>query len=241
MLIPISFGFLIPFIWIVIYSFKYASGVLDDEFLRSLQNSFITSAIAAFLIILLATFISYSVRIYNTKQNKLIPRIGAIGYAIPGVIVGIGVIHFFGEIDHFLIDTFGLGELLLSGTLIAMVFGYMMRFLAVGINMSESSYEKISININKASRNLGYGYFKTFVYIELPLLKKSLVFGFLLVFVDIVKDLPLTLVLRPFNYETLATKTYELAGNTMIQQSAIYALVIIVLCFIPIVLSNKKG
>jgi iron(III) transport system permease protein len=240
MLIPILFGFIIPFIWILFYSYTYASSVVDEEFLSALSNSFITSSIAAFLIMFVSLFISYSVRIYNTKQNKLILRTAAIGYAIPGIIIGIGVIHLFGSVDHFLIDTFALDGLLLSGTLFAVVFGYMVRFLAVGINMTESSYERISININKASRNLGYGYFKTLLFVELPLLKKTLLFGFLLVFVDVVKDLPLTLVLRPFNYETLATKTYELAGNTMIQQSSIYAFVIIILCFIPIVLSDRK-
>ena len=155
--------------------------------------------------------------------------------------IGVGVLTLFTKLDYMLIDIFALDTLFISGTLFAMVFGYVMRFLAVGLNMTESSYERISININKASRNLGLNYWQTLIKVELPLMKKTLLFGFLLVFVDVIKELPLTLVLRPFNYETLSTKTYEYATNTMIQESATYALVIVVLCFIPVLISNSKN
>lgn len=238
--IPVVFGFIIPFIWIVFYSFKYARDVIDDEFIEVIVNSFAASSISALLIVFLAFFISYSVRIHNNGYTKYLTKAAGIGYAIPGVVIGVGVLSLFGDLDNYLAETFTLDELLISGTLFAMVFGYTMRFLAVGLNMTESSYEKVSININKASRNLGLNYWQTLVRVELPMMKKTLLFGFLLVFVDIIKELPLTLVLRPFNYETLSTKTYEYATNTMIQESSIYALVIVILCFIPVIISNKK-
>jgi iron(III) transport system permease protein len=238
--IPIVFGFLVPFIWIIIYSFKYAVDVIDEEFYEVIFNSFIASSFSAVVIVFLALFISYSVRIYSNNATKYLTKVAGIGYAIPGVVIGVGVLSLFGDIDHFLIETFTLDELLISGTLFAIVFGYVVRFLAVGVNMTDSSYEKISISINRASRNLGLGYWKTLLKVEFPLMRKTLLFAFLLVFVDVVKELPLTLVLRPFNYETLSTKTYEYATNTMIQESSIYALVIVILCFIPIIISNHN-
>ncbi len=238
--IPVLFGFIIPFVWIVIYSLKYASEVIDDEFYDVVFNSFMASSISAFIIVLLALFISYSVRIHNNNYTKYLTKVAGIGYAIPGVVIGIGVLSLFGDLDNYLANKFNIDHLLISGTLFAMIFGYVVRFLAVGLNMTESSYEKISININKASRNLGFNYWQTLLKVELPMMKKTLLFGFLLVFVDVIKELPLTLVLRPFNYETLSTKTYEYASNTMVQESSIYALVIVSLCFIPVIISNKK-
>ena len=240
MFFPIVFGFLIPFIWIMIYSFKYAAEVIDDEFYEIVMNSFTASSLSALLIVFIAFFISYTLRIHNNNYMKYLSKVAGIGYAIPGIIIGVGVLSLFGDIDNYLIEVFELDELLISGTLFAMVFGYIVRFLAVGLNMSDANFERISININKASRNLGLNYWQTLLKVELPLMRSTLFFGFLLVFVDIVKELPLTLVLRPFNYETVATKTYEYAGNTMIQESAIYALVIVLLCFIPVILTNTK-
>lgn len=239
--IPVVFGFIIPIIWILIYSFKYAADVIDEEFFEVIINSFTASSISAFMIVIFAFFLSYSVRIYNDKYTKYLTKASGIGYAIPGVVIGIGVLSLFGDLDNYLARTFNLDELLISGTLFAMVFGYTLRFLAVALNMTDSSYEKISININKGARNLGLNYWQTLLKVELPLMKKTLIFGFLLVFVDIIKELPLTLVLRPFNYETLSTKTYEYASNTMIQESSIYALIIVLLCFIPVIIGNKKG
>lgn len=238
--IPVTFGFLIPFIWIVYYSFKYALDVIDEDFWEVVINSFMASSISAMVIVLLAFFLAYSVRINNNTYMKYLLKTAGMGYAIPGVVIGVGVLSFLGDQDNLFIEYFGFNELLLSGTMFALVFGYTVRFLAVGINMVDSSFERTGINVNKASRNLGLNYWQTMLRVELPMMKKTLLFGFLLVFVDIIKELPLTLVLRPFNYETLSTKTYEYATNTMIQESSIYALVIVLLCFIPVILSNKK-
>ena len=237
--IPVTFGFFIPFFWIVYYSFKYALDVIDEEFYTVILNSFIASSISAMIIVFIAFFISYSVRINSIGYMKYLTKTAGIGYAIPGVVIGVGILSFLGDIDNFLIDSFSFEELLLSGTMVALVFGYTVRFLAVGLNMIDSSFERTGINVNKASRNLGMNYWQTMLKVELPMMKKTLLFGFLLVFVDIIKELPLTLVLRPFNYETLSSKTYEYAGNTMIQESSIYALCIVLICFIPVIVSNK--
>lgn len=237
---PVLFGFVIPFIWIIIYSFKYASEVISEEFFTVVINSFVVSSFSALIIVMLAFFIAYTVRIYNNNYTKYLTKFAGLGYAIPGIVIGVGVMSLFGEIDRYLIEKFEPGTLLISGTIFAMMFGYVVRFLGVGLNMAESGYDKLSININKASRNLGLNYWQTLIKVELPIMRKTLMFGLLIVFVDIIKELPLTLVLRPFNYETLSTQTYEYAANSMVQESSIYALVIVLLCFIPMVISVKS-
>lgn len=240
LLIPVVLGFLIPFIWIIKNSYIYALEIIDEEFFEIIINSFVASSISALVIVLLALIISYSVRIYPSTYSKFLPRISTLGYAMPGVVIGIGVLSLFGDFDNFLIDNNLASDLVLSGTIFALIFGYTVRFLAVGINTVDSSFEKVSINVNKASRNLGYNYFQTLIKVEIPIMKSALFFAFLLSFVDTIKELPLTLILRPFNYETLATKTYELANNTMVPESSIYALTIILICFIPMIITTRN-
>ncbi len=238
--IPVLFGFFIPFAWIAYYSFKYALDVVDEEFFGVILNSFLTSSASAVIIVLTAFFIAYSFRINNNFYMKYLVKTAGMGYAIPGVVIGVGVLSFFGDLDKFLIESFRFDDLLLGGTIFALVFGYIVRFLAVALNTCDSSFERSGININKASRNLGLNYWQTMLRVELPLMKRTLLFAFLLVFVDIIKELPLTLVLRPFNYETLSSKTFEYAGNMMVQESSLYALCIVVICFIPVMISNKR-
>jgi len=129
--------------------------------------------------------------------------------------------------------------LLFSGTLFTLIFAYIVRFMAVGYNPVEAGFQKIGIHVNEASRLLGVRSSKTLWKIDLPLIKTSLVSGVLLVFVDVLKELPLTLILRPFNYQTLATKTFDMATNEMIAESSNAALIIILTGIIPIILLNR--
>jgi len=237
--IPLFFGFIMPAIWIVIYSVEYAAQILDAEFFMVIFNSFIASGVASFAIVVISVILAYTFRIAPSFYTKYITKFATLGYSMPGAVIAVGIIILFGDFDNYLIDKYGFENLLLSGTLFTLVFGYTVRFLAVGLNSVLSSFSKIGININKASRNLGRTPLKTLLSVELPILKNSLLITFLLVFIDTIKELPLTLILRPFNYETLATKTYELAVNEMVQESAIYALCIILICLVPILFSLK--
>ena len=238
--IPIVFGFIIPFIWIGVYSYEYAATVLDDEFLNIVKNSFLSSSVSAFVIMVFAFFISYTARIFPTKINKYISKIISLGFTMPGAVVAIGIIILFADIDKWLIEKYIFNSLFLSGSLFTIVFGYMIRFSAIGVNTLDSSFEKISINLNKSSRSLGNNFFQTMFKVELPLMKNALLFGYVLVFISIIKELPITLVLRPFNYETLSTKTYVLANAQMVQESAIYALSIILISLIPLTIMILK-
>ena len=232
--LPVLFGFLIPFIWIIVYSATYVTTIFDAGFIKILSNSFITSALSAFIIIVLAFLISYTSRIYPVRPNRYLGKIILLGFTMPGAMIAIGIIMFFADSDRWLIDHYVTTGLLLSGTLFTLIFGYIVRFSAIGIQSIDATFERISFNLNKASRSLGNNYFKTMFKVELPLMKKTLFFAYILVFVSIVKELPMTLVLRPFNYETLSTKTYTLANAQMLQETSIYALFIIVVSLIPL-------
>ena len=238
--LPVIFGFLIPLIWIGVYSYEYAAKLLDDKFLTILTNSFTTSILTAFIIMVLAFFVAYTSRIFPTVINRYLSKILSLGFTMPGAVIAIGIIMLFTDIDKWLIENYITKTLFLSGSFFTLLFAYIVRFFAIGVNTMDSSFERISIDLNKASRSLGYSYFKTLFKVELPLMKNALFFGFILVFMSTIKELPLTLVLRPFNYDTLATKTYILANAQMLHETSIYALGIIVISLIPLTIIILK-
>ncbi len=232
--LPVIFGFIIPILWIGVYSYEYAAHLLDAKFITALTNSFVTSALSASVIMTLAFFIGYTSRIFPVTANQTLSRLISLGFTLPGAVIAIGIIMYFADTDRWLIEHYVTTGLLLSGSLFTLIFGYIVRFTAIGIQSVDATFARISINLNKTSRSLGYNYFKTMLKVELPLMKNTLLFGFILVFISTIKELPLTLVLRPFNYETLATKTYTLANAQMLQETSIYALCIVLVSLIPL-------
>ncbi len=237
--IPFGFGFFIPMLWVIYYSFSYAAVALSSEFTRTIFNSFAAASGSAAAVLLIAVILAYTLRVYDTNYMRYLLKVSTLGYSIAAAIIAVGVMITFAAIDHFLIDHFGFTELLLSGTVLALCFGYVVRFLAVGLGAVNSNFEKVGINTNRASRSMGVNLFKTLWKVDLPLIRSGLVVGFILVFVDIVKELPLTLILRPFNYNTLSSKIYELASIELIQESSMYILSMIVICSIPMIFSLK--
>ena len=241
--LPVIFGFIIPFIWIIVYSYEFSAKMLEDDFLQLFTNSFFTSGLSAFIIMIIAFFMGYTTRIYPTTPNKYLSKIISLGFTMPGAVVAIGIIMLFADTDKWLIEHYFTNTLFLSGSLFALIFAYIIRFSAIGVNSIDAGFDRISIDLNKSSRSLGYNYFKTLFKVELPLMKNTLLFTFILLFVSTIKELPITLVLRPFNYETLATRTYTFANSQMLHETAIYALSIIALSIIPltiVVLKRKK-
>lgn len=237
--IPFIFGFLIPIIWVLYYSSTFASVALSSEFIRTIFNSFTAAGISAVVILSVSILLAYTLRVYDNNYMRYLLKVSTLGYSVPAAITAVGIMITFTSIDHFLIDHFGLEGLLLSGTVMALCYGYIVRFLAVGLGSVSSNFEKVGINTNRASRSMGVGLGKTLLKIDLPLVRSGLIVGFILVFVDIIKELPLTLILRPFDYNTLSTKIYELASIELIQESAMYILSIILICAIPMIFSLK--
>jgi len=163
--------------------------------------------------------------------SNLLARVTILGYSIPGAVIAVGVLLFMLQLDGFLsfLQTgFGIkANIVLSSTLVMLIFAYAVRFMGIAFNSVNSGYEKIGESYFEASRTLGKGVTETFFKIDLPMLKPALMSGFLLVFIEIMKELPLTMILRPFNFDTLATKAFEYASDEMIYRAADLSLVLI--------------
>jgi iron(III) transport system permease protein len=168
------------------------------------------------------------------------------GYSIPGAIIAIGVLALFIGLDNALAPVYGwlgMGEapLVLSLSIVMLIVAYVIRFMATGYNAMEAGFEKIGPQYMEASRMLGMGITKTFFKVDLPLMKEALFSGMILTFVEIIKELPLALLLRPFNFETLATKTYQYANDEKIYEASVPSLIIIGVSTISVMIFHQLG
>ena len=168
-------------------------------------------------------------------------RFASIGYAVPGAVLAIGVIvpmaALDNTIDHFSERVFGISTgLLLSGTVVAILYGYLTRFLALSFGTVEAGLGKVSRNMDGAARTLGASPLRAMSRIHFPLIRTSLLTAGLLVFVDCMKELPITIILRPFGYDTLATFVFQYASDELFEESALGALTIVAAGLIPVVI-----
>ena len=221
--IPFILGFFIPFIFIVNNVFQTYSSI---DFVRLFTLSFNTifvSSLSSFIIIIVALFFLFIEKISKTKINTIISHLISLGYAIPGAVIGLGLIMLFSNI----IDSFF--SVSLIGSFYVLIYAYVIRFLAVGKSPIKSSLEKHPESYDDTGKNLGLGPFKLLQKIHLPINKFALISAFIVTFIDIMKELPITLILRPFNFDTLATQTYEFAIEEMLPLSSSYSLSIIII------------
>jgi len=168
-----------------------------------------------------------------------------MGYAVPGIIIAVGVLlpfaWFDNAIDAWLSKNFGISTgLILTGTLAALVFAHIVRFMAIGLNSIDANLAKIHRNVDDAAQLLGHKTLDRFFSVHLPLIRSGVLTASLLVFVEVIKELPATLVLRPFNFNTLAVRTYELASDERLADSACSAILIVLVSFIPILILNRS-
>lgn len=242
--LPFVLGFALPFFMLSYYAVKYFEQSWTDEFITYAVNSFSLSAAAALIALALGLVLAYSKRLSKNRFTLMAIRISSLGYAVPGAVLAIGIIVPFAWFDnsldalmreHFSIST----GLLLSGSALAILFAYVVRFLAVASGSVESSLDKVTHNMDMASRSLGHSYSSTLLKVHLPIIKRGALTAMLVVFVDCMKELPATLILRPFNFETLATQVYQFASDELLEQSALSALVIVLVGLIPVILLDK--
>ncbi len=234
-------SFLIPLLQILYWVSLTYHKVINWEFMVLIYRSFSLALVAGIVVVILSIILLYSLRLNHYPWVKNITKTATLGYAIPGAVIAIGVMIPVLGLDKFLarqLSQDGI-SLWLTGSVFVLVFAYVVRFMAVGYNPIDAGFQKVGIHINEASRLLGAATGKTLMRIELPLIRSSVFTGILLVFVDVLKELPLTLILRPFNYHTLATKAFDMATNEMIAESANAALVIILIGIIPIIFLNR--
>ncbi|WBW99812.1 ABC transporter permease [Oceanirhabdus sp. W0125-5] len=236
-----SLGFIIPTAQLIHWFSLSYEKILTVKFLILIKNTVIVGIIASVLIIAVATIVANFSRISKSGFARICSRVITLGYSIPGSVISIGVISFFILIDKkmsWLYEIFnkGGGRLVLTTSLAMLIFAYIIRFLAVGFNTVEAGFEKVGKKYFEASRMLGMNVTQTFFKVDFKMIRPAVLSGFLLVFVDILKELPLTLILRPFNFETLATKTFEYANDEMIHEAAIASIFIIIIGVIAVFL-----
>ena len=242
--LPILLGFLIPVLILGSYAIQHLDQLDQENFFTFAGNSFFLSATAALITIAIALLLAYSKRLYHYKSLTAAANFASLGYAMPGAVLAIGVIiplaTFDNSVDGFMREQFGISTgLLLSGTTFAIIFAYSVRFLAVSTGAVESSLSKITPTMDMASRSLGLSPMQTLLKVHLPLIKGGIFSAGLVVFVDCMKELPATLILRPFNYDTLATFVYQYASDEMLEECSLAALLIVAVGIIPVILLTR--
>ena len=242
--IPVFLGFIIPFTFLIIWSFQ----VWDLNLIKvSLINSFNTVTLAFFstlLIIILSILINYSLRIRSTKLNIFFKNIASLGYAIPGSVIAIGIIVPFVFLDDFIIHFFqtNLNKDLapfFSGSVFVLIFAYVVRFFTISQTNIETAFYRIPVSIDNTATILGKKSFFTLCNVHIPIMSMSIILASILIFIEIIKELSATLILRPFNFNTLAVQVYEYASEEKILESAVPSLIIVILCIIGIVSISK--
>ncbi|MCG6897258.1 MAG: iron ABC transporter permease [Thiocapsa sp.] len=244
-LIPVMLGFVIPAAQLASWAMTTADRAYDAAFWRLVLNSLELASVAAFLCLLLALLLGYGRRLHPTRQVTTAVKLAGLGYAVPGTVIAIGVIIPFGwfdnTLDAWMRRSFGISSgLLLSGTLAALIFAYLTRFLAVALQTVEAGLARIRPSMDEASRAMGYRPGQVLRRVHIPMLRGSLLTAVLLVFVDVLKELPATLILRPFNFNTLAVRAYELASDERLADTAPAALTIVLAGLLPVILLSRS-
>lgn len=244
-LLPVLFGFLVPAAILLQLAFADPDARWGARLLGLVGNSFSISGVTAITGVLLAITMAYSARLSKSRVAAAASRFAALGYAMPGAVIAIGVLVPLGRLDNWLA---GLIEgatgahtgLLLTGTIAALVYAYLVRFLAVALQTTEAGLARITPSMEDAARSLGAAPAAALARVHAPLLAPSLATAGLLVFVDVMKELPATFALRPFNFDTLAVEAYHLAKDERLAEAAVPSLVIVAVGLVPLLALSRR-
>lgn len=242
---PLAIGFALPAALLVRLALQEEGAAIGARFVRLAWNSVTLAGIAAVLAVGCALVISYASRLHPGLAARAVNRIAGLGYAVPGVVIAVGVMVPMTSIDQWLsgllqATTGAPAKLILSGTVVALLYAYLVRFLAVALQTIEAGLAKIRRSMDDAARSLGAGPGATLARVHAPLLARSLFAAILLVFVDVMKELPATLAMRPFDFDTLAVQTFNLATDERLAEASIPALAIVVVGLIPVYLLSRS-
>ncbi len=243
-LAPVFLGFVLPVLVLGRMSLESEQGLFQASFFDLALNSFSLAAIAAVLTVTMAVLVAFGMRLRPTRLMTGATRVAALGYAIPGTVIAVGVLIPFARFDNALNGwmqaQFGISTgLLLTGTVAGLLFAYVVRFLAVAMNSVEAGFSKVNGHLDDAARILGQRQGGILLRIHLPLLQGALLTGLVIVFVDVLKELPATLIVRPFNVETLAVRVYQYASDERLAEAAAPALAIVAVGLLPVILLSR--
>jgi iron(III) transport system permease protein len=242
--LPVVIGFAVPVGVLLQGAMQYGPAATVADYASAAGTSCLLALATASLVVVLALTMGAALRLAGGLRIQIAARLAALGYAIPGTVVALGVVIPLAAADNALS---GVAEglwgvktgLLLSGTAMGLILAYVIRFLAVGLGPVEAGWQRVSPNLDAVARTLGAGPVKLLRAVHLPLLRPALGAAALLVFVDTMKELSATLLLRPFDFETLATQIYVYASQEQFERSAIPALIIVAVGMVPLLLLNR--
>ena len=243
--LPVLLGFVVPVSLLLELSFASGDSMPFAAFTTYAGNSALVAGLAAVLAVAAAVTLGYAARLAAGPLTIGAARIASMGYAIPGSVIAVGVLvplaWFDNRLDAFMETAFGVSTgLLLTGSIAALLLAYVVRFLAVAYHSTDAGLARVTPAMDGASRSLGRSPLSTLTAVHAPLLRGSLLTGGLLVFVDVLKELPATLLVRPFNFETLATRTWRLAADERIAEASTAALAIVLAGVLPVILLSGR-
>ena len=239
--IPVFFGFLLPLVVLAEMASSSKQSLFTARYLGFMQNSLTLAGIAALLTVFAAILIGFTRRFRPTRSSRVMTLLAGIGYAVPGGVIAVGLMVPFAALDNaidgWMRATFDIRTgLLFTGSIWVLVIAYVVRFLAAALSAFDTGINTLNPSIDSAARTLGHGPGKMIARVHLPLMRASLLTGLLIVFVDVMKELPATLIMRPFNFDTLAVQAHRLAADERLNQAAVPSLVIMLFGLLPVIL-----
>lgn len=242
--LPLLVGFIVPIWQLIIWAIQTHAQLFEASFWALVKNTFSLAMITAILALLLALVLAYSHRIVANKLTALARQVASLGYAVPGVVIAVGTLVPLAKLDN-QVDAWFRAQfdfstgLLISGTIAALVIAYLVRFMSVSLRTVESGLENIKQNMDQVALSLGHSPLNVLRLVHVPIIRRSLLTAILIVFVDVMKELPATLILRPFNFNTLAVRAYELASDERLADAAMASLTIVIVGLIPVIVLTK--
>lgn len=243
--IPVCFGFVLPIILLLVMGFDSEQNLFSERYLGFIRNSVLLASIAAIATVFMAVILASYKRFHPGRMARTSVNIARIGYAVPGGVIAVGLLVPFAALDnqidaiaetYFNVST----GLIFTGTITVLVLAYMVRFMAAAVNTYEGGLATMNPNLEAVSRSLGTNSAGILFRVHLPVLTTSVFTAFLIVFVDVMKELPATLIMRPFNFDTLAVQAHRLASDERLAGAAVPSLVIVLIGLLPVILLCRR-
>ena len=234
-------SFLFPLSQMLYWTIKFPENLFDLQITTLLLNTLYLALLSSLVLIIFSLISNYGTRVTKNKTLNMLSTLSISGYAIPGVILAVAFITFIAWFDNTIIKSFGLSSIkkIFIGSILGLVIVYFIRFYSLAFNGIKSGYEKINYAVDESAYLLGYSKRKTFINIHVPFLRNSLLFIIILISLEIIRELPITLILRPFNFETFATTAYISASEDLLEVAAVPSLFLILIASFFIVISSK--
>ena len=243
--VPVMFGFVMPAVLLVKLAVSDPEAQFGARLYGLVLNTFTLAGVAALVAVAVALLLAYAGRTVKHPLVHIANRFAVLGYALPGAVIAVGILLPLGKLDNTLAawvqEQLGVKTgLLLTGSMVALIYAYVVRFLAVAFQTAEAGLTRVTLSMDDAARSLGYSPAHTLWRVHVPIISGSLATAALLVFVDVMKELPATFAMRPFNFDTLAVEAYNLAKDERIAEAAVPSLVMVTIALVPLVFLSRQ-